>query len=108
MRAETRIIIERGDRLLAIHLSPRLMLVAGVCFVLLSALYFASTAYLVFRDDWGGQNKSDEAALRESYEDRISALRNEINRITSRRLADHASTEQKVEQLLDRQDELGQ
>ncbi len=108
MRAETRLIIARGDRLQAIHLSPRLVLVAGVCLVLFTALYFGSTAYLVFRDDWGGQGKSDEAALRESYEDRISALSNEIDRITTRRIVDHATVEQKVDQLLDRQDELGQ
>ena len=108
MRAETRFIIARGDRLQAIHLSPRLMLVAGCCFVLFTALYFGSTAYLVFRDDWVRSGQGDEAALRETYEDRISALRNEIERITSRRLVDHATVEQKVEQLLDRQDELGQ
>ncbi len=107
VRAETRLIIARGERLQAIHVSPRLMVVAGLCFVLFSALYFGSTAYLVFRDDWARQGKGDEASLRESYEDRISALRNEIERITSRRLVDHATVEQKVDQLLDRQDELG-
>ncbi len=108
IRGETRVIIARGDRVQAIHISPRLMLAAGFCFVLFTALYFGSTAYLLFRDDWVRQGKGDEAALRESYEDRISALRNEIERITSRRLVDHATVEQKVEQLLDRQDELGQ
>jgi len=107
-KSETRIIIARGDRLQAIHFNPRLMALAGACFVLFSVFYFASTAYLVFRDDWLRRDSGGEAVLRETYEDRISALRNEIERITSRRLVDHATVEQKVEQLLDRQDELGQ
>ncbi|SHG08676.1 Murein DD-endopeptidase MepM and murein hydrolase activator NlpD, contain LysM domain [Kaistia soli DSM 19436] len=107
-KVETRVIIARGDRLQAVHFSPRLMAVAGACFVLFSVFYFASTAYLVFRDDWLRQDSGAEAVLRETYEDRISALRNEIERITSRRMVDHATVEQKVEQLLDRQDELGQ
>jgi len=107
-RPETKVIIARGDRLQAVHISPSLMILAGVCFVLFSALYFGSTAYLVFRDDWARQDRGEEATLRESYEDRITALRNEIERIRSRRAVDHATVEQKVEQLLDRQDEIGQ
>ena len=107
-KPETKVIIARGDRVQAVHISPSLMILAGVCFVLFSALYFGSTAYLVFRDDWARQDRGEEATLREGYEDRITALRNEIERIRSRRAVDHATVEQKVEQLLDRQDEIGQ
>lgn len=104
----TRLIIARGDHLQAIHIRPRTMVAAGISLAMFSLLYFGTTAYLVLRDGTPGAGSEPQEQLREHYEDRISALRNEIERITSRRLVDHATVEQKVDQLLDRQAALGE
>lgn len=106
--SQTRLIIAHGDRVQAVHVKPRTLLMLGVGFALFSVLYFGSTAYLFLRDDWLGAKAGDQAQLREDYEDQISALRNQIERITSRRLVDHATVEQKVDRLLERQEALGE
>ncbi|MCX5515231.1 peptidoglycan DD-metalloendopeptidase family protein [Kaistia algarum] len=102
----TRILLARGDHVQAIHIHPRTLALAGGALVLFSVLYFGATAYLFLRDDLLRSSGGQQERLLEGYEDRISALRNEIDRLTSRRAVDHATVAEKVDRLIDMQQTL--
>lgn len=68
--------------------------------------YLLATSYLVLRDDLIGANLARQARIQQAYEDRISALRAQVDRITSRQLLDQQLMEEKVTELLDRQTQL--
>ncbi len=72
----------------------------------LCGVYLAATAYLVFRDDMLAGLMSRQAQMQYAYEDRIAALRGQIDRVTSRQLLDQDSFEGKVHDLLSRQAQL--
>ncbi len=63
----------------------------------------AATTYLVLRDDLIGGTIARQARMQHEYEDRITALRAQVDRVTSRQLLDQQVVEQKVEKLLQRQ-----
>src|SRR5690606_17051413 len=64
------------------------------------------TSYLVLRDDLIGAAAARQARIQHAYEDRISALRAQVDRITSRQLLDQQIVENKVTELLERQNQL--
>jgi murein DD-endopeptidase MepM/ murein hydrolase activator NlpD len=68
--------------------------------------YLGATSYLVIRDDLIGATMARQARMQHEYEDRISALRAQLDRITSRQLLDQQVVEQKVEKLLEQQNAL--
>ncbi|RWX75458.1 M23 family metallopeptidase [Neorhizobium lilium] len=68
--------------------------------------YLAATSYLVIRDDLIGATMARQARMQHDYEDRIAALRAQLDRITSRQLLDQQVVEQKVEKLLQQQNAL--
>ena len=70
--------------------------------------YLTATSYLVFRDDLIGAATARQARMQQAYEDRISALRAQVDRITSRQLLDQQLMETKVSELLQRQTQLSQ
>ena len=72
---------------------------AGVC----SIGYLAATSYLVLRDDLIGGTIARQARMQHEYEDRITALRAQVDRVTSRQLLDQQVVEEKVEKLLRQQ-----
>jgi murein DD-endopeptidase MepM/ murein hydrolase activator NlpD len=83
------------------------MAAMGFSFIALVALgYLAATSYLVIRDDLIGATMARQARMQHDYEDRIAALRAQLDRITSRQLLDQQVVEQKVEKLLEQQDAL--
>ncbi|MGE7370947.1 M23 family metallopeptidase [Neorhizobium sp. NPDC001467] len=65
--------------------------------------YLAATSYLVLRDDLIGATMARQARIQHDYEDRISSLRAQLDRVTSRQLLDQQLVEQKVEKLLRQQ-----
>lgn len=71
----------------------------GVC----SIGYLAATSYLVLRDDLIGGTIARQARMQYEYEDRITALRAQVDRVTSRQLLDQQVVEEKVEKLLRQQ-----
>ncbi|MBL0373830.1 M23 family metallopeptidase [Rhizobium sp. KVB221] len=80
------------------------MTAAGVSiFGLFTIIYLTATAYLVIRDDLIGASMARQARMQHEYEDRISALRAQVDRITSRQLLDQQVVEDKVEKLLEQQ-----
>lgn len=68
--------------------------------------YLLATSYLVLRDDLIGASIARQARLQQAYEDRISSLRAQVDRITSRQLLDQQLMETKVSELLQRQSQL--
>ena len=68
--------------------------------------YLGATTYLVVRDDLIGATMARQARMQHDYEDRIAALRAQVDRITSRQLLDQQVVEQKVEKLLEQQNAL--
>jgi murein DD-endopeptidase MepM/ murein hydrolase activator NlpD len=102
------VIIARGDHIR--HFTVRPWLVASVGCVVSAVLvgYLLATSYLVLRDDLIGATVARQARMQQAYEDRISALRAQVDRITSRQLLDQQLVENKVSELLKRQTELYQ
>lgn len=88
------------------HMTIRPWMVAlGLCAASMALVgYLGATSYLIIRDDLIGATISRQARMQHDYEDRIAALRAQLDRITSRQLLDQQVVEKKVEKLLEQQD----
>jgi hypothetical protein len=81
-------------------------LVAGPAiglFALLLTAYVGATAYLVYRDDLVGAAVSRQVSMQYAYEERIAALRSELDRLTSRHVVQTENVEQQLAALLEQQ-----
>lgn len=100
------LILASGDHIRHMRVRPW-MAVASLSFVGLFTIgYLAATTYLVLRDDLIGAAMARQARMQHDYEDRISSLRAQLDRITSRQLLDQQVVEEKVEKLLEQQNAL--
>lgn len=102
------VIIARGNQIRHFTVRPWLAALAGSALAAVAIGYLLATSYLVLRDDLIGASVARQARLQQAYEDRISALRSQVDRITSRQLLDQQLMESKVAELLDRQEKLTQ
>lgn len=100
------VIIARGDDIRHFTVRPWVAALAGSALAAVAIGYLLATTYLVLRDDLLGASVARQARLQQAYEDRISALRSQVDRITSRQLLDQQLMEQKVAELITRQDSL--
>ena len=100
------IIIAHGDEVSHFTLKPWLTFSLGAVVAAMVVGYLLATSYLVFRDDLIGASISRQARIQQAYEDRIAALRAQVDRISSRQLLDQQIMETKVAELLDRQEQL--
>jgi murein DD-endopeptidase MepM/ murein hydrolase activator NlpD len=97
------IAITRNGRVRTFRVRPVLAaLVLGCCGLLLTA-YIGATAYLIYRDDLLGAALARQVAMQYAYEDRIAALRSELDRVSSRHLIQTESVETQLGALLARQ-----
>lgn len=76
-----------------------LLCLIGLCLT----AYTGAGLYLVYRDDLLGSALVRQVEMQYSYEDRIAALRAELDRVTSRHLVQTASVEDQIGVLLERQ-----
>ncbi|MCB1419605.1 MAG: M23 family metallopeptidase [Notoacmeibacter sp.] len=97
------VIIARGNEVRHFTIRPWLAAVAGSMIAAAAIGYLSATTYLVLRDDLISGSVARQARIQQSYEDRISALRTQVDRITSRQLLDQQLMENKVAELLERQ-----
>lgn len=97
------VIIASGDRIRHFTIRPWVAALAGSALAAIAIGYLLATSYLVLRDDLLGAAIARQARMQQAYEDRISALRVQVDRITSRQLLDQELMERKVAELLDRQ-----
>jgi murein DD-endopeptidase MepM/ murein hydrolase activator NlpD len=98
-----RITIARGDNVRTIVVRPWLygsVIVVAAGFL---TLYLAATFYLVFRDDLLAASIARQARLQHAYEDRVAALRSDVDRLTSRQLLNQQAFDQRMAELMDRQ-----
>lgn len=100
------VIIARGNEVRHFTIRPWLAATLGSLVAAVSLGYLVATAYLVFRDDLLNGAIAQQARLQQSYEDRISQLRTQVDRITSRQLLDQQLMENKVAELIQRQESL--
>lgn len=102
-RQEHIVILASGDKIRHMTVRPWMAAVA-FCFVGVMAVgYLGATTYLVFRDNLIGASMARQARMQHEYEDRIAALRAQVDRVTSRQLLDQQVVEEKVEKLLEQQ-----
>ena len=97
------LILASGERVRHMTIRPWMAAVAVSLFGLFTIGYLTATAYLVFRDDLIGAAMARQARTQHEYEDRIAALRAQLDRITSRQLLDQQVVEEKVEKLMQQQ-----
>lgn len=100
------VIIAHGDNLRHFTIRPWLAALFGSALAAVAVGYLLATSYLVLRDDLIGASVARQARMQQAYEDRIAALRAQVDRITSRQLLDQQLVESKVGELLQRQSEL--
>ncbi|MCO5150023.1 MULTISPECIES: peptidoglycan DD-metalloendopeptidase family protein [unclassified Shinella] len=97
------VILASGDRIRHMTIRPWMAAVT-FCFAgMFTVGYLAATSYLVLRDDLIGATMARQARMQHDYEDRISALRAQVDRVTSRQLLDQQVVEEKVEKLMQQQ-----
>nr|WP_298100344.1 M23 family metallopeptidase [uncultured Shinella sp.] len=103
-RAEQHVVIlASGDKIRHMTIRPWMAAVT-FCFAgMFTVGYLAATSYLVLRDDLIGATMARQARMQHDYEDRISALRAQVDRVTSRQLLDQQVVEEKVEKLMQQQ-----
>jgi murein DD-endopeptidase MepM/ murein hydrolase activator NlpD len=97
------LILASGDRVRHMTIRPWMAAAAVSVFGIFTIGYLTATAYLVLRDDLIGASMTRQARMQHEYEDRIAALRAQLDRITSRQLLDQQVVEDKVEKLMAQQ-----
>lgn len=102
------VIIARGNEIRHFTVRPWVAAAAGSALAAVAVGYLLATSYLVLRDDLIGATTARQARLQHAYEDRISALRAQVDRITSRQLLDQQLMETKVSELMARQSQLSE
>lgn len=97
---DRRIIFAHGDSVQVLRIAPWL----GALFVLIVLVgavgVVGSASYLFFRDELFTASIKRQHQIQVAYEDRISDLRRQIDRITSRQLLNQQAYETRVERLL--------
>jgi len=95
--------IVRNGRVRSFVLRPWLAVFGLVAFGVFSTAYIAATGYLIYRDDLLGGALARQVAMQYAYEDRIAALRAEVDRVTSRQVLATQGVGEQLAALLGRQ-----
>ncbi|MBB4954167.1 murein DD-endopeptidase MepM/ murein hydrolase activator NlpD [Agrobacterium vitis] len=105
MRAQKQhvLILASGDTIRHMTVRPWMAGSAAALIVAGCLGYLGATSYLVMRDSLIGASTARQARMQHEYEDRISALRAQVDRVTSRQLLDQQVVEDKLQSLLEQQ-----
>lgn len=98
-----RVIIAHGEAVRSFTVRPWMIASCAAVALTFSAVYLSATGYLFFRDDLLAASLARSSHMQRAYEDRIAALRADIDRLTSRQLLDQQSVEATMDKLSDRQ-----
>lgn len=97
------LILASGDTIRHMNIRPW-MAGSAIALIVAGGLgYLCATTYLVMRDSLIGASMARQARMQHEYEDRISALRAQVDRVTSRQLLDQQVVEDKLQTLLEQQ-----
>ena len=86
----------RGAASTTFAVRPLVAVPAVSALALFICSYVGATAYLVYRDDLVGAAVSRQVSMQYAYEERIAALRSELDRLTSRHVVQTEGVEQQV------------
>jgi murein DD-endopeptidase MepM/ murein hydrolase activator NlpD len=100
------LVVGRGPAPRIIQLRPWAAISGAGLLVVLMAWYLIATLYIVFKDDILSRLLTQQTEMQYAYEDRLAALRNQIDKVTSRQVIDQNSLEGKVHELISRQSQL--
>jgi murein DD-endopeptidase MepM/ murein hydrolase activator NlpD len=105
MRAQREhvLILASGDTIRHMNIRPWMAGAAVGLMVAGCIGYLGATSYLIMRDSLIGASMARQARMQHDYEDRISALRAQVDRVTSRQLLDQQVVEDKLQSLLEQQ-----
>ena len=98
--------LARGDRMHTLALRPWFLHGLGVASLGCLLLCLAAGGYLFFRGDMVTALIMRQAEMQQAYEDRLAAMRVQMDRVTSRQLLDQNTIEGRVHDLLSRQAQL--
>ena len=98
-----RIYIVRRQTIREIRIRPWLWALTGVFGLICFAAYIAATGYLVFRDDLLAASLARTARQQQAYEDRIAALRADIDQISGYQLLNQEQFEERLQEVASRQ-----
>ncbi|WP_419913361.1 M23 family metallopeptidase [Hoeflea sp.] len=97
------IILASGDEIRHWTIRPWMFGLAASLLAVIAIGYLLGTTYLVLRDDLIGAAMARQARMQHAYEDRIAALRSQVDRITSRQLLDQQVMDDKMTRLMEQQ-----
>ena len=95
--------IARGGRTHRMKLPPVAFYSIAALLPALGAVYLGATAYLFFRDDMIAALMARQARQQYAYEDRLAALRLQIDRMAGRQMLDQDSFDGKLRDMASRQ-----
>lgn len=99
------IILARGEKVRHITLRSWVASCLSFLLVLVALFYFSATAYLILRDDIIA---AISARQRYDHEDRVAALRSQVDRLGTENILHRREVHQKVGELLEKQDLIAQ
>lgn len=97
------LILANDDKIRHMVIKPWMVGLAASFIAVMVIGHLLATTYLVVRDDLVGSSMARQARMQHSYEDRISQLRSELDRVTSKQLLDQQLVQDKVAELMQRQ-----
>ncbi len=100
----SRVIIARGSKVRTFAVRPWVFGTVVGIFLMFTAGYVAATGYLIYRDDIVGVTFDRQVNMQRAYEERISLLRSELDRVTSRHIVETQTIESQVGSLVQRQE----
>jgi murein DD-endopeptidase MepM/ murein hydrolase activator NlpD len=95
--------IRHGGGETAFSVRPWMVVTGLGATALFGVVYLGATAYLMFHDELLGAAVRHQMQIESTYEDRIAALRLQIDRLTSKQLLDQDGVEAKVDALMRQQ-----
>lgn len=98
--------LSRGGKQRKLKVRPGALYAICGAFPLVAAVYLAASAFLFFRDDMIAALMARQARQQYAYEDRLAAMRIQLDRVTSRQLLDQDSFEGKMQRLIAREAQL--
>jgi murein DD-endopeptidase MepM/ murein hydrolase activator NlpD len=101
-------VLVRKGKLLPIQIRPSAAGLILCATMVMIAGFTAAVGYVVYRDDLLGSTFARQVRMQYEYEDRIAALRSELDRVTSRHVIETQGVEEQLATLLGRQDTIEQ
>jgi murein DD-endopeptidase MepM/ murein hydrolase activator NlpD len=102
-RSSLSVTFKRGAKSRTLAVNPAVAGSAIGIFTLFLTAYLGATAYLVYRDDLVGAAVLRQVSMQYAYEERIAALRSELDRLSSRHAVQTEGVEQQLARLLQQQ-----